>query len=113
MGRAHSVGYFGTPLVKKLGIKTGSELLRLRCQVVQNGVIWVSWPKKTAKVPTDVTEDVLRKLALACGLVDVKVAVVDAVGSGLKLVGQRKGMTGGVNDSTAHPTQPITCSCNF
>ena len=62
------------------------ELPRLRGQIVQNGMIWVSWPKKAAKVPTDVTEDVVREIALAHGLVDVKVAAVDAVWSGLKLV---------------------------
>lgn len=62
------------------------ELPRLRGQIVQNGMIWVSWPKKAAKVATDVTEDVVREIALAHGLVDVKVAAVDAVWSGLKLV---------------------------
>ena len=50
------------------------------------GTIWVSWPKKAAKVETDVTEDVVRSAALALDLVDVKVAAVDAVWSGLKLV---------------------------
>jgi hypothetical protein len=51
-----------------------------------NGAIWVSWPKKASKVPTDITEDVIRKLALATVLVDVKVCAVDDVWSGLKLV---------------------------
>lgn len=51
-----------------------------------DGTIWVSWPKKAAKVPTDVTEDVVREVALPLGLVDVKVCAVDAVWSGLKLV---------------------------
>jgi hypothetical protein len=55
-------------------------------RIVQNGAIWVSWPKKTAKVPTDVTEDVVRALALPLGLVDVKVCAVDETWSGLKLV---------------------------
>jgi hypothetical protein len=50
------------------------------------GTLWVSWPKKAAKVPTDVTEDVVREVALASGLVDVKVCAVDEVWSGLKLV---------------------------
>lgn len=50
------------------------------------GMIWVSWPKKAAKVETDVTEDVVRAVALPLGLVDVKVCAVDAVWSGLKLV---------------------------
>jgi hypothetical protein len=51
-----------------------------------DGVIWVSWPKKAAKVPTDVTEDTIREIALPMGLVDVKVCAVDDVWSGLKLV---------------------------
>jgi hypothetical protein len=50
------------------------------------GMIWVSWPKKAAKVPTDITEDVIREICLPMGLVDVKVCAVDAVWSGLKLV---------------------------
>jgi hypothetical protein len=50
------------------------------------GMIWVSWPKRSAKVPTDVTEDVIRAIALRIGLVDVKVCAVDDVWSGLKLV---------------------------
>jgi hypothetical protein len=51
-----------------------------------DGTIWVSWPKKASKVPTDITEDVIRKVALPLGLVDVKVCAVDEVWSGLKLV---------------------------
>jgi hypothetical protein len=50
------------------------------------GVIWVSWPKKASKVPTDITEDVIRDVALPMHLVDVKVCSVDEVWSGLKLV---------------------------
>ena len=50
------------------------------------GMIWVSWPKKASKVPSDVTEDVIREIALAGPLVDVKVCAVDEVWSGLKLV---------------------------
>lgn len=50
------------------------------------GMIWVSWPKKASKVPTDITEDVIRDVALPMGLVDVKVCAVDDVWSGLKLV---------------------------
>ncbi|MBK8904772.1 MAG: DUF3052 family protein [Anaerolineaceae bacterium] len=51
-----------------------------------DGMIWVSWPKKASKVPTDVTEDVVREVILPLGLVDVKVCAVDATWSGLKLV---------------------------
>ncbi len=49
-------------------------------------VIWVSWPKKTSKVPTDITEDTIRAVALPMGLVDIKVCAVDETWSGLKLV---------------------------
>lgn len=52
----------------------------------RNGTIWISWPKKAAKVETDITEDVIRDVVLPIGLVDVKVAAVDEVWSGLKLV---------------------------
>jgi hypothetical protein len=48
--------------------------------------IWVSWPKKTSKVPTDITEDTIRAVALPMGLVDIKVCAVDETWSGLKLV---------------------------
>jgi Protein of unknown function (DUF3052) len=51
-----------------------------------DAVIWVSWPKKSSKVPTDITEDVIREVALPMGLVDIKVCAVDEVWSGLKLV---------------------------
>ena len=50
------------------------------------GMIWVSWPKKAAKVDTDITEDVIRAEALPLGLVDVKVCAIDEIWSGLKLV---------------------------
>ena len=50
------------------------------------GALWVSWPKKASGVPTDITEDVVRAVALPTGLVDVKVAAIDDVWSGLKLV---------------------------
>jgi hypothetical protein len=50
------------------------------------GMIWVSWPKKAAKVPTDISEDVIRDVALPMHLVDVKVCSVDDIWSGLKLV---------------------------
>jgi len=50
------------------------------------GFIWVSWPKKASRVPTDITEDVIRDVALPMHLVDVKVCSVDDIWSGLKLV---------------------------
>lgn len=62
------------------------ELKRLRHLLAPDGSVWVSWPKKAAKVETDVTEDVVRAEALPLGFVDVKVCAVDEVWSGLKLV---------------------------
>jgi hypothetical protein len=50
------------------------------------GMIWVSWPKKSSKVATDVTEDIIRNYALQIGLVDIKVCALDDIWSGLKLV---------------------------
>jgi hypothetical protein len=61
----------------------------LRPLLAPAGLIWVSWPKKAAKVPTDITEDVIRDLAPPLGFVDVKVCAVDAVWPGLKLVFRR------------------------
>ena len=61
-------------------------LPKLRKYLHSDGMIWISWPKKAAKVPTDITEDVVRAEALKLDLVDVKVAAVDDVWSGLKLV---------------------------
>lgn len=57
--------------------------------IKQDGAIWVSWPKQAARVPTDVTEDVIRAVALPLGLVDIKVCAVDETWSGLKLVIRR------------------------
>lgn len=54
--------------------------------IVPDGTIWISWPKKASKVPTDITEDVIREVVLPMGLVDVKVAAVSDVWSGLKLM---------------------------
>jgi hypothetical protein len=62
------------------------HLETLRGRLRPDAVLWISWPKKTAKVPTTVTEDVIRQLALPLGFVDVKVCAVDATWSGLKLV---------------------------
>lgn len=127
------IGYSGTPLTQKLGIKEGSRLLLVgapdqylalldplpagvhfetqlseatdivqvfsvrrdelqqllasyRAKLKPAGMIWVSWPKKSARVPTDITEDTIREVALPMGYVDVKVCAVNEVWSGLKLV---------------------------
>lgn len=63
-----------------------ADLKKLRPLLASGRMLWVSWPKKAAKVDTDITEDVIRKLALPLGYVDVKVCAVDATWSGLKLV---------------------------
>lgn len=126
-------GYSGTPLEKKLGLKSGfkirlinqphyyfnlfenlpenliilddttipkdfihcftsssedliKNIVPLRKEIVSNGTIWISWHKKSSKIESDVTEDFIRILALANGLVDVKVCAIDDIWSGLKLV---------------------------
>lgn len=126
-------GYSGTPLIQKLGIKTGMRVLlinppdnydellgvNIAQQVCRKNeiadlvhlfvktmrefdtvmkrisalsrkntslIIWVSWIKKAAKIPTDVTEDLIRDYALQHDLVDVKVCAVSEIWSGLKLV---------------------------
>lgn len=128
-----SFGYSGTPLIKKLGIKEGLNIIiinppekymeylgelpdsvsvknklsgkfdfiqfftkskaefekkfpTLKNSLVSNGQLWISWPKKSSKVPTDVTEDTIRNFILKNGMVDVKVCAVDEIWSGLKLV---------------------------
>lgn len=62
------------------------ELAALRPLLATNGFIWVCWPKKAAKVPTDISENVIREVALPAGLVDTKVCAVDEIWSGLKLM---------------------------
>lgn len=132
-----TAGYSGTPLVKKLGIKSGNriallhapahylallgelppdlvidgelaggnydfahaffqwradyaaEFAEIKSAIHKSGMIWISWYKKAAKMPTDISEDVVREVALSGGMVDVKVAAIDAQWSGLKLVYRR------------------------
>lgn len=128
-----AIGYSGTPLARKLGIKAGNRVLlvaaprgyeqllaplppgvhfednpipavaiahvfvtrkrdlqkhlaALRKNLNADAPIWVSWPKKSAKVPTDITESTIRDVALPLGFVDIKVCAVTEVWSGLKLV---------------------------
>jgi len=128
-----TVGYSGTPLLKKLGIKPEMKVLIIHkpedyyklleadindqsikknetpdfvhlfvknvkefeaemkklnafCKLNPNITIWVSWYKKAAKIPTDITEDTIRNYALKNDLVDVKVCAVSDIWSGLKLV---------------------------
>jgi hypothetical protein len=63
-----------------------AKLSQLRNELKQDGFVWVSWPKKSSKVPTDITEETIREIALPLGFVDVKVCAVSEVWSGLKLV---------------------------
>lgn len=59
-------------------------------QLRADGMFWISWPKKSSKLPTDITEDVLREVILPTGLVDVKVCAVDEVWSGLKFMWRKE-----------------------
>jgi hypothetical protein len=62
--------------------------------IFPNGAIWIAWPKKASKVPTDITEDVVREVALPTGLVDNKVCAIDEVWSGLRLVWRKQHRSG-------------------
>jgi hypothetical protein len=62
----------------------------LREKIADAATVWVSWPKRSSGVPTDVTEDVIRAVALPLGLVDVKVCAIDETWSGLKLMVRRE-----------------------
>lgn len=66
-----------------------ARLIQLLPLLGPGGFIWVSWPKKASKVPTDITEDTIRDVCLPMGLVDVKVCAVDDIWSGLKLMRRR------------------------
>jgi hypothetical protein len=86
---------FGTKLAKSTDlvhvftasrVELGKALAACRKTLGPEAAIWVSWPKKASKVPTDITEDTIRELALPMGLVDIKVCAVDETWSGLKLV---------------------------
>lgn len=71
------------------------ELKRLRRLLADTGILWVSWPKKSSGAATDITEDVIREVALPLGFVDVKVCAVDETWSGLKLMIRRENRVGG------------------
>jgi hypothetical protein len=62
------------------------HIAAVRELLAPDGMLWVSWPKKASKVPTDMTEDTIRAIALPTGFVDVKVCAIDPIWSGLKLV---------------------------
>ena len=80
-GRKNLIHYFTTEL-KELQ----RDISSLKNEIENDGMIWISWPKKSSKVPTDITEDSIRNLALSKGLVDIKVCAIDETWSGLKLV---------------------------
>ncbi|MBI4418920.1 MAG: DUF3052 domain-containing protein [Ignavibacteriales bacterium] len=63
-----------------------ADIKRLRDEIEENGMIWISWPKKSANIATDLDENAIRAIALKNKLVDVKVCAIDEVWSGLKLV---------------------------
>ena len=67
-----------------------TQLQSLRQKIAEDAAVWVSWPKKSSGVPTDVTEDVIRAVALPLGFVDIKVCAVDDTWSGLKLMIRRE-----------------------
>jgi hypothetical protein len=69
------------------------RMITLRANLADTGTVWVSWPKKSAGVTTDITEDVIRQVALPLGFVDTKVCAVDDTWSGLKLMVRRENRT--------------------
>jgi hypothetical protein len=80
----------GTLDFAMLFVRTKRDLQKsfpaLRDRLETNGMLWVAWPKKTAKVKTDLSESVVREFGLGAGLVDVKICAVDETWSGLKFV---------------------------
>lgn len=62
------------------------DIPNLKREIKPEGMIWISWPKRAAKIQTDISEDIIRNIALKNGLVDIKVCAVDEVWSALKLV---------------------------
>ncbi len=63
-----------------------SNIKKMKKHLSKKGMLWVSWPKKSSKISTDIIEDTIREIALPIGLVDIKVCAVDDIWSGLKLV---------------------------
>jgi len=72
---------------RRLAVPTPSTLLGI---LEVNGGLWIAWPKKASKVPTDVTEDTVREVFLPLGLVDNKVCAIDETWSGLRVVWRRE-----------------------
>jgi len=74
----------------RLRIELEAAFPRAARALADDGMLWVSWPKKASRLPTDLTENVLREIGLPLGLVDVKVCAVDEVWSGLKFVRRKE-----------------------
>jgi hypothetical protein len=84
-GKADTVAFFTTRRAE-----LERRLPSLARMIYPVGGLWVCWPKRASKVPTDMTEDVVRDVVLPSGLVDVKVAAIDATWSGLRVVHRRQ-----------------------
>ncbi len=84
-----------------------ARLKALAARLPDHGFIWVSWPKKSSRVPTDITEDTIRASALPLGLVDIKVCAIDAVWSALKLVRRRENRSAPQRTKKTPPRKPI------
>jgi hypothetical protein len=87
-GESKGMAFVHLFVSSKCTLKT--KLQRLRRIIDTAGVIWISWPKKSSRITTDVTEDVVREVALPLGLVDIKVCAVNDIWSGLKLMIRRE-----------------------
>ena len=85
-GKANVIVYFTDRLAA-----LQKDFARLSTALVPDGMLWISLPKKASGRPTDLTEDVVRRVGLECGLVDVKVCAIDETWSGLKFVIRVKG----------------------
>jgi hypothetical protein len=80
-GKANVIVYFADQLAE-----LQKDFTRLSAALVPDGMLWIGWPKKASGRPTDLTEDIVRRVGLECGLVDVKVCAIDETWSGLKFV---------------------------
>ena len=90
IGRRVAAGARFVHLFVKERAELEKRLAALRSKLDEAGVLWISWPKKSSSVATDVTEDTIREVALPFGFVDVKVGAVDDTWSGLKLMIRRE-----------------------
>lgn len=91
--RVQDASHQGTPDVVVIfateAIDLDRRFVRAMRKLPPDGAIWCAWPKRAAKVPTDITEDLLRELFLPTGMVDNKVCAIDDVWSGLRFVVRR------------------------